>query len=54
MVFLISSHLVARKEQEGENCCELAKYIEILTFSIKDQLLVSTFIHEKIREMIES
>lgn len=53
MVFMISTHLVARKEQEGENCMTLVGLLDDLTSSLKEEMIISEFIEGKIRSVLE-
>ena len=53
MIFMISTHLVARKEQEYENCTKLVECLDELTSSIKEEMIISEFIEENIRSIIE-
>ena len=53
MIFMISTHLVARKEQDRENCEALIADITELTNSIKEELIISRYIEENIQVFIE-
>ena len=53
MIFMISTHLVARKEQEGENCMSLVGLLDDLTSSLKEEMIISEFIEGKIRSILE-
>lgn len=53
IVFMISTHLVARKEQDFEDCTKLIESIQVLTNSIKKDVLIKDYIQDNIRLTIE-
>jgi hypothetical protein len=48
MIFLISTHLFGRKEQEGEDCSQMINSVEILNNSLREDFVLAGFLREKL------
>jgi hypothetical protein len=54
LVFLISTHLAAKKDQDGENCELMLRAVDRLNNSIQEEVVISGFISEKIQHIIHT